>query len=849
MSSKALGNSSIVLSIVSGSRIQRQGSLEDYDFNQFLDEGENFDFDEFDSVQSVSAASFDDEQSQQTTELHELLLATTQFITSLLKLSIVIRNPAPKDIYAKSALATPMDSTYDIGHVWQKYPQIRNSPWLINRLGKAITRRREFFHYRERHRKKLSRNTIDLESDNGSESMIERQLEPIASLAGHSQKDTHPSFLSTTAPTVSFLPTQASVLEDEKIVQMEELSDAGQSETSFATSVGENDEDALRPPPRPKEAADGKPFECPYCFVIFIARSNKIWKYDMLHMSVCRSLTDKASRRHIFNDLNPYVCTFEHCDSRLYSTRHKWFEHELEAHRKDWQCKVTGCWRVFDAVGLLETHVKTHHADSVTKTQLPALLEVCARPLDRMAPEDCPFCDKWADHLRRIQPNIEPQLGHHTLVVTSKQFRNHVARHMEQLALFAFPKQIEDEDDGETGSIEPAADDALEEDAVEKAIERAGFSVPEGAVRLPLERGANVRSSREDLPLYLAAKQSLEALQEIIDAGVDVSAVGKDGAGAIHQAARDGDCRASSLLLQVGADVDAKDSSGSTPLHRAADKGQMAVVKLLLDRSVDIDSRDLSGATALRRAAGKGHELVLQLLLDKGADVNARDFRGSTPLHRAAENGHDGTVQLLCSHGAQIDPKDNDGLTPLLHAIQRERHEAIVLYLVSKGANIEIKSLKGVNALQTVSGKGHPDATRLLLKQGANINAPGPRNMTSLHRAAYNDHADVLEILLDYGADAGLRDDDGWTALHGAASAGFPKSTRVLVEKAGHTLEARDNNGLTPLHHAASQGRLKTIAVLLEHGANAGAKTDAGETPLHLATEEGVREQLRAKFT
>ena len=557
--------------------------------------------------------------------------------------------------------------------------------------------------------------------------------------------------------------------------------------------------------------------------------------------------TDKVFRRHIFNDLNPYVCTFENCDSRQYSTRHKWFEHELEAHRKDWQCKVKGCWRVFEAVGLLETHLKTHHVESVTEAQLPALLEMCGRRLDRMAPEDCPFCDKWADHLRRTQPITESHLGHRALVVTSKQFRDHVARHMEQLALFALPRHIEDEDDGEANSIEPAADDALEEDAVEKAIKRAGFSMPKGTIRLPLERGANVRSSREDLPLYLAAKQGLEALQEMIEVGVDVSAVGKDGAGAIHQAARDGDCHAVSLLLQMGADVHAKDSSGSTPLHRAADKGQMDVVKLLLDRGVDIDSRDLSGATALRRAAGKGHEQVLQLLLDKGADVDARDFRGSTPLHRAAENGHDGTVQLLCSHGAQIDSKDNDGLTPLLHAIQRERHEPVVLNLLSRDANIEAKSRKGVNALQTVSGKGHADATRLLLEQGANVDAPGPRNMTSLHRAAYNDHAEVLEILLEYGADADLRDDDGWTALHGTASAGFVKSTSVLVKKAGHTLEARDNNGLTPLHHAASQGRRKTVAVLLEHGANAGAETDANETPLHLATDEGIREQLRAK--
>ncbi len=127
MSTQALSHRPVVLSIVSGSSDQRQGSLKDCGSNDFLDESEKFDFDDFDSVQSVPTASFDDGQSQHTTELYELSLATTQSITSLLKLSIVIRNPAPKDRYAKLSVAAPMDSMYDIGHVWQKYPQTRNS--------------------------------------------------------------------------------------------------------------------------------------------------------------------------------------------------------------------------------------------------------------------------------------------------------------------------------------------------------------------------------------------------------------------------------------------------------------------------------------------------------------------------------------------------------------------------------------------------------------------------------------------------------------------------------------------------------------------------------------------------
>ena len=83
-----------------------------------------------------------------------------------------------------------------------------------------------------------------------------------------------------------------------------------------------------------------------------------------------------------------------------------------------------------------------------------------------------------------------------------------------------------------------------------------------------------------------------------------------------------------------------------------------------------------------------------------------------------------------------------------------------------------------------IAGKGYSDATRLLLRHGANLDARGPRNMASLHWSVYNDHANVLEILLDHEADADMRDDGGWASIHGVVSAGFSKSTNLLIEKA-----------------------------------------------------------------
>lgn len=47
-------------------------------------------------------------------------------------------------------------------------------------------------------------------------------------------------------------------------------------------------------------------------------------------------------RKHVFQDLRPYVCTFKDCAeaSKLFTSRHEWFSHEAGVHRLEWFCHV-----------------------------------------------------------------------------------------------------------------------------------------------------------------------------------------------------------------------------------------------------------------------------------------------------------------------------------------------------------------------------------------------------------------------------------------------------------------------------------------------------------------------------
>lgn len=91
-----------------------------------------------------------------TSDMDQLLTAIKYSNNSLMKITMVIRNSPARDDYLKAASRYMFDPRYDIGHVKEKHSSAkRSSDWLLGRLGKAITRRRQYLKYREEHHGKL----------------------------------------------------------------------------------------------------------------------------------------------------------------------------------------------------------------------------------------------------------------------------------------------------------------------------------------------------------------------------------------------------------------------------------------------------------------------------------------------------------------------------------------------------------------------------------------------------------------------------------------------------------------------------------------------------------------------
>lgn len=225
----------------------------------------------------------------------------------------------------------------------------------------------------------------------------------------------------------------------------------------------------------------------------------------------------------------------------------------------------------------------------------------------------------------------------------------------------------------------------------ETALMEAARAGAADAVRLLARAGAKVdaaeRVAGQTALMWAVANRHPDVVRVLVESGANVHATSKGGFTPFLFAAQQGDVESATLLLGAGADVNEGTPRDGTALVIAAASGREALAVLLLDKGADPDAANRDGVTALHFAAsGRAMLPAVKALLAHRANPNARltrnaggpadlDFTGATPFFMAAASLNAAAMRELAKGGADPLIATAKHTTPLMVAAGVGRYE------------------------------------------------------------------------------------------------------------------------------------------------------------------------------
>jgi ankyrin repeat protein len=311
--------------------------------------------------------------------------------------------------------------------------------------------------------------------------------------------------------------------------------------------------------------------------------------------------------------------------------------------------------------------------------------------------------------------------------------------------------------------------------AVESGARLAsGFSLYALACQNLITSSTRLRTAHKELDA------ALQALSLRVQA-----ATAKIGPSEFLAALRADDVRSVQNMLKTSDLQNKKLSNGEMPLHFAIRSGSFEVVKYLL-KSTQINplSKDHQGLTAFDHAfikndrkmialvlgstlgtqipesaiPAKGHVPELRLIIQEIAGL-IQEIAGLRrppvsklpPLHAAAFL--DDLKGLEQFTGSDLNGVDANGMTALHYAVLGGR-EAVVKWLLAKGAKLDPKASNGMNLLHFAAISGSEAILkRLLDTKKFDLNAADGRGRTPLHFAMASEKIAVARALIERGGD------------------------------------------------------------------------------------------------
>ncbi|KAH8820807.1 nb-arc domain-containing protein [Xylogone sp. PMI_703] len=342
-------------------------------------------------------------------------------VACLMRLIPSLNDPFPVDEY--SGTSTPSSAHPDIDLAATLFPAATQA--LLSRLGKANWRRRRYLklikekgrtgvvygapkHIPQPKRSVLQEVAVDAFN-------FQKPVLKVESLPSQTQSRIRNTTASSVSGGTDTSSNDGSSRDGYSIFSAPKSKfKSAESTTSFPVSEVEPKKLTVPLPPVPLER--GRSFPCPYC-------------RDEIDVGV-HIETSTDWDLHVFKDLEPYMCTFDSClrAEKTWGMKDDWFRHELESHRilKVWVCQ--SCISEFTTPQSFEEHLQEFHDSIRGPKQLAMMVSLCMKHSEkRPGDQVCPLCG---------------------LSLKMDSLKEHIANHLEQLALTSlYGDESSEEDD------------------------------------------------------------------------------------------------------------------------------------------------------------------------------------------------------------------------------------------------------------------------------------------------------------------------------------------------------------------------------------------------------------------
>ncbi|MEE9408623.1 MAG: ankyrin repeat domain-containing protein [Polaribacter sp.] len=212
---------------------------------------------------------------------------------------------------------------------------------------------------------------------------------------------------------------------------------------------------------------------------------------------------------------------------------------------------------------------------------------------------------------------------------------------------------------------------------------------------------ANIVDIKGRNPLHAIAynSESLETYKYFINKGVDINLQDNGGDSPFMNASNSNTLEVVKFLSNYLRNINLKDENGRSALAMAVNRNSVNVVKFLLEKEANINTVDENGNSlsyylinTFRANKVTNFEDKLKVLLKNGLVINKIQNSGNTLLHLATERNNLSLLKRLKTFNIDVNTMNKNNLSTIQVAAMKAKNVNILKYLLSIGANKNIKT-------------------------------------------------------------------------------------------------------------------------------------------------------------